>query len=78
MFGRGSIALVDFLRHPSRDFRLSEAAGLIWQQRLVKSAHEFESKRAACKVATDGSLPVDAGHPFHGAYRMNDLNIEAR
>ncbi|WOH80339.1 Xaa-Pro peptidase family protein [Bradyrhizobium sp. BEA-2-5] len=54
MFGRGSIALIDFLRESPRNFQLSDAADLIWRQRLIKSRHELQAKRDACKIATDG------------------------
>lgn len=53
MFGRGSIALIDYLRAAPREFNLSDQANLIWQQRLVKSRHELESKREACRIATE-------------------------
>lgn len=52
MYGRGSIALIDFLRQPSRSFQLIDAADLIWRQRMVKSPHEIEAKRTACNIAT--------------------------
>lgn len=52
MFGRGSIALIDYLRSAPRNFRLSDQADLIWQQRLVKSQHELATKREACRIAT--------------------------
>jgi Xaa-Pro dipeptidase len=53
MFGRGSIALVDFLRQEPRSYRLVDAADVIWRQRLIKSDHEIEAVRTACHIATD-------------------------
>ncbi|MFE5700331.1 M24 family metallopeptidase [Rhodococcus koreensis] len=53
MFGRGSIALIDLLRQEPKNFRLTDAADLIWNQRLVKTEREIESKRTVCKIATD-------------------------
>ncbi|MDA9446114.1 hypothetical protein XI01_05210 [Bradyrhizobium sp. CCBAU 21360] len=53
MFGRGSMALIDFLRGAPNHYRLEDSADLIWRQRLIKSEHEFQAKRAACKIATD-------------------------
>ncbi|MET4519187.1 hypothetical protein [Bradyrhizobium sp. I1.7.5] len=53
MFGRGSIALIDYLRAAQRKCRLSHQADLIWQQRLVKSQHELATKRQACRIATE-------------------------
>ncbi|TIS14331.1 MAG: aminopeptidase P family protein, partial [Mesorhizobium sp.] len=50
---RGSIALIDLLRAAPHHFTLSDAADLIWRQRLIKSEHELQAKRAACKIATD-------------------------
>ncbi|WOH57607.1 hypothetical protein [Bradyrhizobium sp. BWC-3-1] len=52
MFGRGSIALIDYLRAAQRKCRLSHQADLIWQQRLVKSQHELATKRQARRIAT--------------------------
>ncbi|RUW10324.1 aminopeptidase P family protein, partial [Mesorhizobium sp. M1A.F.Ca.IN.020.06.1.1] len=49
MNGRGSVALISALQR----YRLSDAADLIWQQRLIKSEHELQGKQAACKIATD-------------------------
>lgn len=53
MFGRGSIALIDYLRAKPRNFKLSDEANLIWRQRLVKSQHELDAKREVCRIATD-------------------------
>ncbi|RVK31282.1 M24 family metallopeptidase [Sinorhizobium meliloti] len=53
MNGRGSVALLNFLQEAPRHFRVTDAAEVIWQQRMVKSEHEFQAKRAACKIATD-------------------------
>ncbi|KAA3448196.1 aminopeptidase P family protein [Mesorhizobium sp. SARCC-RB16n] len=53
MNGRGSLALVDRMREDPHHMRLADAAELIWRQRIVKSMHEFEAKRAACQIATD-------------------------
>lgn len=53
MYGRGSINLINFLQGSPRNFQLSDAADLIWLQRVIKSEHELKSKRAACKIATD-------------------------
>lgn len=52
MCGRGSIALIDFLRDQPRGYRLTDAADLIWRQRLIKSEHEVEAIRTACHIAT--------------------------
>jgi len=53
MFGRGSIALFESLRATPHNFRLQDAAELIWLQRLIKSEHELQAVRAACGIATD-------------------------
>ncbi|WP_247368861.1 Xaa-Pro peptidase family protein [Bradyrhizobium sp. 18] len=53
MFGRGSLALIDFLRGAPNHYRLLDSADLIWRQRLIKSEHESQAKRVACKIATD-------------------------
>ncbi|MFE3002875.1 M24 family metallopeptidase [Nocardia sp. NPDC059246] len=53
MFGRGSIALVDALRSEPHNFRLTDAADLIWRQRVIKTQHEFDAKRIVCKMATE-------------------------
>ncbi|OAF08729.1 hypothetical protein AYJ54_13845 [Bradyrhizobium centrolobii] len=53
MFGRGSIALIDYLRAAPHNFRLSDQADLIWRQRLIKSRHELDTKREVCRIATE-------------------------
>ncbi|OKO78828.1 hypothetical protein AC628_12555 [Bradyrhizobium sp. NAS96.2] len=53
MFGRGSLMLTDLLRAAPYQFKLVDAADLIWRQRLIKSDHEFKSIRVACNIATD-------------------------
>ncbi|MQW24338.1 M24 family metallopeptidase [Sinorhizobium meliloti] len=53
MNGRGSVALINFLQGAPQHFRLTDAADLIWRQRLIKSDHEFQAKRTACNIATD-------------------------
>ncbi|MFE3002954.1 M24 family metallopeptidase [Nocardia sp. NPDC059246] len=53
MRGRGSIALTDSLRSEPNNFRLTDAADLIWRQRTIKTEHEIEAKRTVSKIATD-------------------------
>ncbi|MBK3662788.1 aminopeptidase P family protein [Bradyrhizobium diazoefficiens] len=52
MFGRGSLSLFDVLRGAPNHFQLTDAADLIWRQRLIKSEHELDAKRRACNIAT--------------------------
>lgn len=51
-FGIGSLALIDVARSVSLDVKLSEAADLIWQLRMVKSTTEIEDKRTALEIST--------------------------
>ncbi|MGF6875759.1 M24 family metallopeptidase [Paraburkholderia sp. MM5477-R1] len=52
MLGRGSVALIDSLRGETSSYRLTDAADLIWTQRMVKSDHELQAVKNACYIAT--------------------------
>ncbi|ODV41136.1 hypothetical protein AWV79_01070 [Cupriavidus sp. UYMMa02A] len=53
MFGRGSLALIDYLRGEPNRYHLTDAADLIWKQRMVKSNHELQAVKNACQIATE-------------------------